>query len=143
MFVSQANAVALFPGGFGTQDENFEALTLIQTGKSHLAPIVMLEGGEGGAQRPDGYWKQWDAWIRDKLLGSGWISPEDTGLYYLARDPEDAARHIEAFYRNYHSSRYVREQFVIRIKHALTDEQLQRLNEEFADLVASGTIVQR
>ena len=143
MFVSQSNAVALFPGGFGTQDENFETLTLIQTGKSHMVPVVMLEGGEGGAGREGGYWRSWTDFISRQLLERNWISPEDMSLFYLARDPEDAIDHILQFYRNYHSARYVREQFVIRVKHRLSDEQVDRLNTEFNDLVESGSITQR
>lgn len=143
MFVSQSNAVAMFPGGFGTQDENFETLTLIQTGKSHMVPVIMLEGGEGGATREGGYWREWMDFISRQLLNRGWISPEDTSLFYLARDPQDAIDHILQFYRNYHSARYVREQFVIRMKRRLTAAQVDQLNTEFGDLLASGSIVQR
>ncbi len=143
IFVSQSNAVALYPGGFGTQDENFEALTLIQTGKSHLVPVVMLEGGEDGAQAERGYWKEWDRYVRTKLLGSGWISESDLNLYYLASSPEDAANHIRQFYRNYHSNRYVRDQLVIRLNGTLAPEQLDRLNTDYASLVQTGRMTQR
>ncbi|MFW5652891.1 MAG: LOG family protein [Planctomycetota bacterium] len=143
MFVSQSNAVALFPGGFGTQDENFETLTLIQTGKSHMVPVVLLEGGEGGATRDDGYWSDWTNFIRRQLLDRGWISPEDMSLFYAARDSGDAVDHILQFYRNYHSARYVREQFVIRLKHSISEEQIDEINTDFADLVESGSITQR
>src|SRR5436190_755871 len=85
MFLSQAEAVALFPGGFGTMDEAYEALTLVQTGKSSMIPIVMLEG-EGGM-----YWRQWEQWTAKGLLERGLISPEDVNLYYIARDAGDAA----------------------------------------------------
>jgi len=143
MFVGQSDAVALFPGGFGTQDENFETLTLVQTGKSHLVPVVMLEGGEEGAQSPDGYWHHWNEWVRDKLLARGWISPEDLDLFHLARDPDDAAEHVARFYRIFHSHRYVREKLVLRLRHRLRDEDVDALNEEFGGLVESGSIVQR
>lgn len=136
MFISQAEAVALFPGGFGTLDEAYEALTLVQTGKSTPMPIVMVEG-EGGD-----YWKSWDAWVRGQLLSRGWISPEDTGIYYIARDPGDAAEHITRFYRNYHSSRYVRDDFVIRLNAPLKSEDVSRLEHEFAALIKSGGIRQ-
>ncbi|MFG0330839.1 MAG: LOG family protein [Phycisphaerales bacterium] len=142
-FVSQSHAVALFPGGFGTQDENFEALTLIQTGKSHPVPIVMLEGGPDGAQTENGYWRHWDEYVRTQLLEKGWISPEDTSLYHLAKTPAEAIEHITKFYRNYHSSRYVADQYVIRMRHALHATDVERLNDEFGDLVESGAIVQR
>ncbi len=137
MFISQAEAVALFPGGFGTLDETYEVLTLVQTGKASCIPVVCLEG-PGGT-----YWREWDRFTRDQLLARGLISPEDAGLYYLAKDPGDAADHIERFYRNYHSSRYVRDDLVIRIKRRLRDEDVDRLNDEFGSLVRQGRIVQR
>jgi uncharacterized protein (TIGR00730 family) len=137
MFMSQAEAVALFPGGFGTMDEAYEVLTLIQTGKSSMMPIVMLEG-EGG-----GYWRQWEQWTLQGLLERGLISPEDVNLYYIARDPADAAEHVTRFYRNYHSSRYVRDDLVIRLKAPLRDEDVRALNGEFAALVKQGEMVQR
>src|SRR5690606_2505632 len=95
MFLSQAEAVALFPGGFGTMDEAFEALTLIQTGKSGMIPIVLLEG-EG-----QNYWEQWDRWVKEALLARGLISPEDVGLYTICHTPGEAAANILKFYRIY------------------------------------------
>ncbi|HLO40517.1 MAG TPA: LOG family protein [Phycisphaerales bacterium] len=137
MFISQAEAVALFPGGFGTMDEAYEAMTLVQTGKTSMVPIVMIEGAGGS------YWKTWDEWTRSQLLGNGWISPEDNGLYYLAKDPRDGVEHIIKFYRNYHSSRYVDDQYVIRLKHPLKDEDIARLSHEFAAIIKTGSITQR
>jgi uncharacterized protein (TIGR00730 family) len=137
MFLSQAEAVALLPGGFGTMDEAYEALTLIQTGKSSMIPVVMLEGKGGD------YWKQWEVWTRDGLLSRNLVSPEDVNLYYLAETPEAAAEHIVRFYRNYHSSRYVRDDLVIRLKSRLRDEDVQRLETEFAVLIKQGRMVQR
>ncbi len=137
MFMSQAEAVTLFPGGFGTMDEAYEALTLVQTGKSSMVPVVMLEG-EGGD-----YWKQWEVWTRKGLLDRGLISEEDTNLYYLAKDAADARDHITNFYRNYHSSRYVKEHFVIRLKSALRNEDVARLADEFRVLIKDGTLIQR
>lgn len=137
MFVSQCEAVAVFPGGFGTQDELLEVLTLVQTGKGQMVPIVLLEHPEST------YWEHWERYVRDELLEGGFISPEDLHLFYLAKDPEDAADHVCTFYRNYHSSRYVGDDLVIRIKHALRDEDLATLNREFKSLVRTGEIVQR
>ena len=137
MFVSQCEAVAVFPGGFGTQDEIFEALTLVQTGKSAMVPIVLCEA-EGST-----YWEHWDNYVRRSLLNNGMISPEDLNLYYITRDMDDAVNHILRFYRNYHSSRYVKDDLVIRIQKPLEPGDVQRLNEEFSQLVASGEIVQR
>ncbi len=137
MFVSQADAVAVFPGGFGTQDETFEVLTLVQTGKSSMIPIVLLEG-EGGT-----YWRDWSKFVNDTLLGSKFISPEDRNLYYIAKDAADAADHVQRFYRNYHSSRFVRDDFVIRVRQPFRPEAIERLNDEFAVLVRDGRIEQR
>lgn len=142
-FVSQSDAVALLPGGFGTQDENFETLTLIQTGKAQMVPVVMLEGGERGAKTEGGYWMEWDRWVRGQLMKSGWICPADTNLYYLAESPEDAAAHVRQFYRVYHSARYVREQYVIRLRQRISDELVERLNDEYADLIETGRITLR
>ncbi|MEZ6318716.1 MAG: LOG family protein, partial [Phycisphaerales bacterium] len=139
MFLSQAEAVVCFPGGFGTLDEAYETLTLVQTGKASMIPIVMVEGEHPSA----GYWKSWWEFTRKELLGRGWISPEDEHLVYLAKSPKDAADHITRFYRNYHSSRYVRDDLVIRIKTRLSDEAIAMLNDEFAVLVKTGKIVQR
>lgn len=152
MFLSQAEAVVCFPGGFGTLDECFEALTLIQTGKASMVPVVFVEGEptpgvttSGGD--PDlaipGYWQGWVRFIRQQLLSRGWISPEDENLFYLAKNPQDAADHVLRFYALYHSSRYVRDELVIRIQRPITDEQIETLNQEFAILIKSGRIHQR
>ncbi|MFN7431398.1 MAG: LOG family protein, partial [bacterium] len=92
MFVSQAEAVALFPGGFGTMDEAFETLTLIQTGKAAMLPVVMLQG-EGVT-----YWNQFDRFIREDLLARGWVGEDDLSLYKLCATAKEAADHIEGFY---------------------------------------------
>jgi uncharacterized protein (TIGR00730 family) len=139
MFLSQAEAVVCFPGGFGTMDEAFETLTLVQTGKASMIPIVMVEGQGPTA----GYWEGFRRFIEGELLTRGWISPEDPGLFYLAKSPADAAEHVLAFYRNYHSSRYVRDDLIIRIKQRLRDDAVESLNREFKGLVKSGRIVQR
>lgn len=135
MFLSHAEAVAVFPGGFGTQDELFEALTLVQTGKSNIVPIVMIEG-EGGV-----YWHHWSQYLKKNLLDNGWVSEEDPSLFHITTDINDAVDHIVGFYRVYHSSRYVRDTFVIRMHQDLTNEQVEQLNDEFASLVRTGRIV--
>ena len=137
MFMSHADAVAVFPGGFGTQDELFEALTLVQTGKSNIVPVVLVEGA-GGA-----YWKHWDTYIRKNLLSGDMINPEDPGIYHIASSIDDAVRYVLRFYRVYHSSRYVGNRFVLRLTRKISDEQVATLNDEFAMLVESGGIVQR
>jgi len=137
MFLSQSEAVALFPGGFGTMDEAFETLTLVQTGKASMIPVVLIEG--------DGrdYWEQFVVFLRERLLRDGWIGSEDLDLFYVAKDPADAAEHVCQFYRNYHSSRYVRDDLVIRLRKRIQDEDVELLNNEFGSLVKKGRIEQR
>lgn len=137
MFLSQSDAIVALPGGFGTQDELMEALTLIQTGKSAILPVVLLAGAGSN------YWHRWDRYVRDELLAGDFISPEDTNLYHLAATPTEAAEHIIAFYANYHSSRYVDDDFVIRIRRPLRSRQVAALNDEFGSLLAAGQITQR
>src|SRR5437667_8719716 len=110
-FVRHADAIVLFPGGFGTLDEGYEALTLMQTGKSRIMPLVLMD-------RPGGsYWRTWDKHVREHLLRNQFISPDDLHLYTISDDPDDAVRLITRFYRNYHSMRFVHELLVIRLKH--------------------------
>lgn len=137
MFVSQCEAFAVFPGGFGTMDELFESLTLVQTGKSGMVPIVLMEHNGGD------YWKRWDTYIRQCLLARGMISEEDTDLYTITSDPEFAVRHITHFYSVYHSSRYVRDDLIIRMHKPLTERAVEALNDEFAPLIREGRIIQR
>jgi len=135
MFLSHSDAVAVFPGGFGTQDELFEALTLVQTGKANITPIVLVEG-EGRV-----YWEEWDEYIRGHLERNGWISPEDSGIYHIAANVEDAVNHVMSFYRVYHSSRYVRDMYVMRLTRPLPEPLIEELNERFAPaVVAAGRI---
>lgn len=137
MFMSHSDAVAVFPGGVGTLDELFEMLTLMQTGKSNIIPVVLVEG-EGGS-----YWKNWNHYVENNLLANGWISAEDEHFYYLASSVEDAKNHVQRFYSRFHSYRYVKDNIVIRIKSPLTAEALVDLNRRFKGLVKSGEIVQR
>jgi len=136
MFMWMSHAIALFPGGYGTQDEGFEALTLIQTGKAPIVPIVCVDAPGGD------YWKHWDNYITKSLLEKGWISPEDKNLYFVTDDPAAAARHITDFYRNYHSQRFVRDDLVLRIRRPLKDKQLDALTDEFAELIVEGKVQQ-
>lgn len=136
MFLSQAEAVALFPGGFGTLDEAFETLTLVQTGKASMIPIVCVEGAG------QTYWEEFHHFILKGLLERNLVSADDPGLYKLCKTPAEAAEHIVAFYRNYHSSRYVRDDLIIRMQRRLTDNAVENLNTEFARLVKSGKMVQ-
>lgn len=137
MFLSHSDSIAVFPGGFGTLDELFEVLTLIQTGKTNIIPIVLMEA-KGGI-----YWKSWEHYVDRHLLLNGWISEEDKRLYYIAPTIEDGIKHIQKFYFRYHSSRYVKDKLVIRLSKEISQEQLQYLNKIYAVLVQSGSIEQR
>jgi len=136
MFIKEASAVALFPGGFGTQDEGFEALTLIQTGKSVLAPVVLIDA-PGGT-----YWQRWRAYVADELLGSGMISEEDMNLFQITDNVECAVRELVQFYKRYHSSRYVQELFVLRLNSPVSCETLEKLNATYNGIVTGGKIEQ-
>lgn len=128
-FLRHADAIALFPGGFGTLDEGYEALTLMQTGKSRLMPLVLVD-------RPGGtYWKTWDKHVREHLLRNELISEEDLGLYHMTDNPAEAAQYVMRFYRNYHSTRFVHDLLVIRVQHTPSPSSLQALNEDFADII--------
>lgn len=135
MFLTHSDAVAAFPGGFGTQDELFEVLTLMQTGKANILPLVLVEG-EGGS-----YWNCWNDYIDNHLLRNGWISKEDLHLFYIAPTVQAAVDHVQQFYKRYRSSRYVKDTLIIRLAEPLTEEQLAILNERFtAHLVKQGKI---
>ena len=134
IFIRHSDALTLFPGGFGTMDEGYEALTLMQTGKSQLMPLVLID-------RPGGtFWKTWDKHIREHLLRDQLISPEDLCLYQITDDTDQAVKIITRFYRNFHSSRFVKDLFVIRLKHAPSDSALEAMNEDFADINTGGPI---
>ena len=130
----EADAIVLFPGGFGTHDEGFEVLTLLQTGKAPPMPIVLME--LPGAK----YWETWDHFIRQQLLGRGFIRPEDLSFYKIIRSPKQAANWIASYYSTYHSMRQVRDRLVIRLEKELSDSQIALLSERFPDLVQSGKI---
>lgn len=130
MFIRQSDAIVLFPGGFGTLDEGYEALTLMQTGKAKLRPLILFD-------RPGGtYWRSFDRYVREHLLGNGLISADDLHLYQSTDSCEEAVRRINRFYRNYQSARFVREWLVIRLKRAPGESALAGLNEDFADILA-------
>jgi len=131
-FVKETHAVALLPGGFGTIDEGFEVLTLMQTGKARIFPVVLLD-------RPGGtYWQTVLDFLRGHLLERGLISPEDFNFFHLATDVDDAVDHINRFYRNFVSYRWVRRTLVFRLRKALTPEALETLNTRYADVLAKG-----
>jgi uncharacterized protein (TIGR00730 family) len=133
-FVKESAAFALFPGGFGTLDEAFELFTLMQTGKSDLHPVVLIEAPGTG------YWRTLLQFLEEGLAGHGLISPADLSLFVTVADPDQAVSHILGFYANYHSQRYVDGRLVLRLHQAPSPELLGRLAEEFADLLVEGGI---
>ena len=132
MFVRSSNAIALFPGGFGTMDEGFEVLTLVQTGKSVPMPIVFIDSPGSS------YWAMWQEYVQKQLLARGLISPNDLHLYKVTRNADEAVREITHFYRNYQSLRYVRDELALRLIYRPTAEQLAEINRNFADLLVRG-----
>src|SRR5690606_8664583 len=122
IFAMGADAMAVFPGGFGTMDECFELLTLMQTGKSALIPVVLL------APPGSGYWKDFQAYLENHLVANGWVDEKDLFLFKVFHDVEAAAAHVERFYRNYHSYRFVGDKLVIRIRRTLSEAELSELN---------------
>jgi len=127
--VKEASAVVLFPGGFGTMDECFELLTLMQTGKSTIVPVVLLEMG------PTPYWRIWDRFVQGTLVDRRLIEPGDTGFYRIVDSAEDAVGEVTGFYRVFHSSRIVGDHLVFRLKRALTDGEVRDIQQQFEDIL--------
>src|SRR3989449_6682234 len=117
-FARESHASAVFPGGFGTHDECFEILTLLQTGKNNPHPVVMLDV-PGGT-----YWLRWQRFIQEDMVATRLVSPEDLNLFRIVDSAEAAVSEIAGFYRNYHSCRFVKGQLVLRLQHPLTTEQV-------------------
>lgn len=133
-FMKESKAFALLPGGFGTMDEAFELLTLMQTGRSPLAPVVLL-APEGST-----YWETWHHFVERELAGRRLISPDDLCLVRICPDVATAVGEVVGFYRTYHSSRFVGRRIILRLSRDLDDDELAELNREFADIVVSGSI---
>jgi uncharacterized protein (TIGR00730 family) len=131
-FVKESDATAVFPGGFGTMDEIFEVLTLMQTGKATIFPIVMIDA-PGGT-----YWKTWVQFVREQLHRLGLISEEDFNLFLVAEDVDAAVEEITRFYKNFHSYRYVGKECVLRLQNPVSEKMLMILNQEFRDLLEKG-----
>jgi uncharacterized protein (TIGR00730 family) len=135
-FLKEADAVALFPGGFGTLDEAMETLTLVQTGKRNPLPLVLVDE-PGGT-----YWTAWVRFLEEEMLARGYISASDFSFFESVNSGEAAVKHINRFYSRYHSMRYVNGQLVIRLTSALAPHHIQRLKERFRDiLLPQGDIV--
>jgi len=132
-FVKESDAFVLFPGGFGTLDEAFELLTLMQTGKSDLHPVVMLEAPGTG------YWEPWARFV-DTLIDNGMISKDDLNLFTITTDVDEAIEEIRSFYTVYHSQRYVSGDLILRLTAEPTDAMIDDLNDRFSDIVRTGRI---
>lgn len=134
IFVKETDATALFPGGFGTNDEGFEAITLIQTGKSKPRPIVLME--------PKGstYWTDWKRFVNKQLVKNGYINVKDMSLFCMVKSVDAAVKYIEDFYRVYHSLRYVSGQTVLRLNRKLSDKTVRLINKKFKDILVRGEI---
>lgn len=133
-FLKESDATILFPGGFGTLDEGFENLTLVQTGKSKPRPIILIEP-------PDSqYWNQWIDFVTGELTEGGFISRNDRSLFIHVNSVERAIDEILQFYRVYHSIRYVGDKTVVRLNSLLSGENIKELNKKYADIIRSGEI---
>jgi len=131
-FVRESHAIVLFPGGFGTLDEGTEVLTLIQTGKAHPIPVVMLDPPGGD------FWKRVREFLGTELRDRGFVSPEDMHLFRVTDSVDEAVEEIVGFYRNYHSSRHLGDRFVVRLRHPPGEADLRALGEEFVDILRPG-----
>ena len=136
LFIKESHATALFPGGFGTLDEGFESLTLVQTGKSDPRPIVFVDVPRGQ------FWRPLLRFFEQQLAAQGMISSDDRSIYQVARSPEEAAKLIFQFYSVYHSLRFVGELLVLRLVRPLPERALVQLSREFRDVLRSGEIRQ-
>ncbi len=136
MFVKEADAVIIFPGGFGTHDELLESITLAQTGKTQLVPIILMD-------LPDGtYWTRWQEFLRDDVMSRGYIVEREMAFFKIVTSAEAAVNEITTFYRNFHSYRFVNRDLVIRLNYPPTPALIERLNRDFADIVTGGQVRQ-
>ncbi len=134
MLVKESHGFVVMPGGFGTLDESFEILTLIQTGKAVPAPVILLDA-KGGS-----YWQAWERFLKQEAISRGFISPADQSLYLITQSVDEAVEEIVNFYRNYHSLRFVGNRLIVRTNSCVSDEELKYLNETFSDICIEGVI---
>ncbi len=137
VFVKESNAICLLPGGFGTLDEGLEVLTLLQTGKRDMVPVVFLDAPGGS------YWKAFMEFVRTHLLETGMIEAQDLSLFKLTDQVDEAVEEIQKFFRVYHSMRYVREKLVLRLNTPPNEGALQRIHDEFSDILLKGGFLVR
>ena len=137
MFVKECHAVVCLPGGFGTLDEAMEVVTLLQTGKREIVPVVLLDEPGGS------YWRDWQAFVDRHLMQGAMISPSDYALYKITDCVEDVVDELMAFYRVYHSMRYVKDELALRLYESLDPTLVEAINEEFQDILAAGQFRQQ
>lgn len=136
IFIRESDATVLCPGGFGTHDEGYETMTLVQTGKTSPRPIICLD--PAGSR----YWSSWKKWIMDHLGKKGMIDPDDLKLIDFTHSAQEAARIVTDFYRNYHSIRYIRDLLVMRIRRTIPGKKLDQLNVRYKSILKHGQIQQ-
>ena len=134
IFIKESDAICLFPGGFGTLDEGFEVLTLVQTGKMMPRPVVLVDSKSGS------YWRSWLTFIKKALVGNGMIDHADMNLFQIAKNPKEARDIIIHFYRVFHSMRFVGDYLVLRLQKELQQTDFKRLNADFKDITLKGKI---
>jgi uncharacterized protein (TIGR00730 family) len=132
MFVKEADAVVIFPGGFGTHDELLESITLAQTGKTQLVPIILMDVPAGT------YWQRWQEFLRDDVMSRGYITEREITFFRIHTSPKAAIKEITQFYRNFHSYRFVKDELVIRLNDPPSPALIDRLNRDFADIVTGA-----
>jgi len=135
MLIKESDGFVVLPGGFGTLDEGFELLTLVQTGKAEPTPIVLLDV-PGGT-----YWKGWEEFIRTEVQGHGLVSPRDDVLFRITDSADEAAAEIIDFYRNYHSRRFVGDRLVLRLRNEPSGDEVAELDSQFRDISVRDGIV--
>ena len=135
-FVKETHAVALFPGGFGTMDEGFEVLTLMQTGKGRIFPLVLIDSPGGN------YWKTWFAFLNEYLLKLGLVGKTDFTFFKMTDSVDEAIAEISRFYKNFISYRWVGKRMVVRMNRQLSAEAIEQMNKDFADILLQGRIEQ-
>ena len=136
-FLKESSAVVLFPGGFGTHDEGFEALTLVQTGKSKLVPIVFIDAPGGS------FWSDWKRYVDDHILANALIDEDDLSLFRITDSIDDAVDEVRQFYRVYHSARFIRSRLVLRTNFPVSDRDLAAMSEEYAAILKGKPIARR
>ena len=134
-FVKHSDAIALFPGGFGTMDEAFESFTLMQTGKTNIIPLILVDAPRGN------FWRTFEKYLREHLLGDKLISEEDFTLFKITDDLEFARREVVNFYYNFHSYRYIGDIMIIRLQRQIPAGALIRLNEDFQDILRADILI--